>query len=309
MKSGLGAVVGLLAVGCASAAWSEPMPTMQWSGLYVGIHAGLDWNRASHSPFNDLVEQGSGAFIPGRGIVIVPGTTVPFPNSAFSSTSGFVGGQLGYSWNFDHLVVGAEGDLRMGSRPSTLSATNQLPLTALQAASTVTSTRTIETNWSWSARLRAGYAWDRWLLYATGGIAGSSVSSSTMGTFVDPGGAAAPCGPPLAPGCSPVNITAINLPVTNLTASTGHSNPIGWTVGGGGEFALSDDLSLGLEFRHTDFGRVAVGGTSTDVSVSNISFTFPIGATPTVNPPRLVAGALDAQLTDDAVTLRLNIRL
>ena len=102
-----------------------------------------------------------------------------FGSGAFDD--GFViGGQIGVNMQWNNFVLGAEGDGSFVDWGNT------------SAVGT--------------ARLRGGFAFDRFLVYGTGGVG-----------FQD-------------------------------------FNDIGWVVGGGGEYALTDAISFGVEYLHYDFG-------------------------------------------------------
>lgn len=79
--------------------------------------------------------------------------------------------------------------------------------------------------WAGAARARVGYAMDRFLPYIAGGVA--------LGGIKD-------------------------------TLKTGNSNfttdktRAGWTIGGGVDYAATDNVILRLEYRYTDFGKLNV---------------------------------------------------
>jgi outer membrane immunogenic protein len=79
-----------------------------------------------------------------------------------------------------------------------------------------------------SARGRIGYAWDRTLFYATGGAAFADIKHTYVGLFN-----------PAAPFFS------------------NSATRVGWTVGGGLEYAVTNNWSVRGEYRYTDFGRNA----------------------------------------------------
>ncbi|HYM72801.1 MAG TPA: OmpA family protein, partial [Stellaceae bacterium] len=97
-------------------------------------------------------------------------------------------------------------------------------------------------SWNASARGRVGYAFHRALLYATGGIA--FADASMKATFVP--------------------TTSGGVPFPGSTASDS-TVLIGPTVGAGVEYALTPNISLGAEYRFTDYGhdRVNLGRVAT----------------------------------------------
>jgi len=77
-----------------------------------------------------------------------------------------------------------------------------------------------------SVRGRLGYAWDRALFFATGGAAFAQVQHNYF------------------------NAAGVSDP-----GNTYSSTRVGWTVGGGVEYALSNNWSVRGEYRYADFGR------------------------------------------------------
>ena len=171
------------------------VPVFTWTGLYAGVNAGAAWG-----------EYGYDVFFPS------PALFGSF-NSGRSGASFIGGGQIGYNWQFNQFVFGLEGDVDGKS----LKVTNAFALAGAPFA-TLEGRARIEG----SVRARAGLAFDRFLLYATGGWAVTDVR------------------------------------VTGCTAGACASDDQtlnGYTVGVGGEFALTNNVSLGVEYRFSDFGR------------------------------------------------------
>ncbi len=111
-----------------------------------------------------------------------------------------------------------------------------------------------------SIRGRIGYAWDRVLLYATGGVAFGGFKSTVYGTFAgnviaDTESGLAPIGP----------ISGYN------SAST---TRVGWTVGGGLEYAVTNNWSVRAEYRYTDFGHATIYATSFDSATLGAAGAF-----------------------------------
>ena len=90
----------------------------------------------------------------------------------------------------------------------------------------------ISNDWLGTARGRIGYAFDRWMPYVTGGLAVGDVSASVTGN----------------PGASDTRV--------------------GWTLGGGAEFALNGPWTAKLEYLYVDLGdfscRTACGTAGPD---------------------------------------------
>jgi len=107
-------------------------------------------------------------------------------------------------------------------------------------------------DWQASARLRLGYAWGPWLAYVTGGAAFTDVRVST--NFVGVG------------ALFPASI------VSNTQTF------VGGTVGGGFEYMINRNLSLGVEGRYSDYGNgsyglgsVAIFSTASGLPFSNVT--------------------------------------
>ncbi len=129
-----------------------------WSGCYIGANVGGKWARTT----DDVT------------IAATAGTAAVasrFPADTDSTLIG--GGQIGCNWQAsENWVFGLEGDADAQrwttnrTQPVTL-----LPLVGGPGADTFD----IRSDWQASARGRVGYAWDRWMLYATGGAAFTNV--------------------------------------------------------------------------------------------------------------------------------------
>jgi len=194
------AVVGLLAV--TELAWAadlSPPPLApapySWTGLYLGLNAGY----ASAKVTNTV----SGVGLDGSGSVNIPG--------------GIGGAQFGYNYQIGSIVLGFEADFD-GTMATKSSAT-------ITTAGGVTS-GTDQIPWVGTFRGRVGYAFDRFLLYATAGGAATQLVST-------------------------VNVGAIGSATTTDTHGA-------WTAGGGLEAAITDSLSAKVEYLYVDTGNINV---------------------------------------------------
>lgn len=123
-------------------------PIYNWTGFYVGGHAGYAWSPASY----DHVETGG------------PGTRQAFSTEA----SGFSGGaQIGYQHQFlNSWVLGVEAAYSWQDQAESVR-------TDLSGIPRLRETKLGDT---WAVAGRLGYAWGATLLYAKGGYANTELS-------------------------------------------------------------------------------------------------------------------------------------
>src|SRR5262249_22013478 len=150
----------IAAISSASAAdlplYKAPPPVVPqiftWTGFYIGLNAGGKWVSV-----DDTVTAGAAA-------VTFNGDT---------RASWIAGGQLGYNIQFGQWVLGIEGDIdAQNFRRTRVIGTPIAPFVVGDAFS-------VESNWQASLRGRIGYAaWDRVLLYVTGGVAWTQVKGT-----------------------------------------------------------------------------------------------------------------------------------
>jgi outer membrane immunogenic protein len=168
-----------------------PPPVFSWTGVYVGGQVGYQFGTMSNTLFNN----------PPAGV------SVPL---ATLNTNGVVGGaHLGILAQTGIFVYGIEGDVEGASTKGSG--------TGFGGLISVSEREDVES----SFRLRAGLAFDRALVYATGGLAIAdfhNTYSSILGTDSD-----------------------------------GHTR-FGWTVGGGVAYAITNQVAVRVEYRYSDYG-------------------------------------------------------
>jgi outer membrane immunogenic protein len=177
-----------------------PRSYFSWTGLYLGGSVGYGWG--SSSSFN-LPDSGNGdAFNGADGFSVEP--------------HGWLAGvSLGYNWQFDTFVFGLEGDL--GYLGADDNRENALGFAHAEYGGYGTITG------------RLGYAQDRWLFYAKGGLALADIEN-TAGAFTDG-----------------------DIDPADFTKDTGIR--AGWALGAGVEYAFQRDLSMKIEYLYMDFGN------------------------------------------------------
>jgi outer membrane immunogenic protein len=178
-----------------------------WTGVYIGGHSG--WGSME--------------------LVVPPGTAgVPSP------TGGFWGGQVGANYQFArNWVVGAEIDSSFARIEDTKTVPEPFDAHTLISG-------TVKLNSLTTLRGRLGFAWDRTLLYVTGGWAWSEVEVTTANSNNG--------------GVLPVRIV------------TDHVTAPGWTVGGGLEMSLWSNWTGKIEYQlvHSDTITFKTVGTHVD---------------------------------------------
>ena len=181
-----------------------------WSGCYVGGNVGGAWADIDQS-------------VSFPGVIVIP--------SSGRSSSVIAGAQAGCNWQFTpSWVFGVEGDFNWLN----LKRSHEFS-TAVSGEDTVGS-QTTKLRWLTTVRGRLGYAWDRSMLYVTGGLAGGDVKSSLS---VARGG---------------------------VFAGSTSDTRWGWTLGAGYEYAFTRTISGKLEYLHFDLGNVTVASSPWDAN-------------------------------------------
>jgi outer membrane immunogenic protein len=176
-----------------------PAPlAFDWTGVYIGAHGGYGWGKATPEAAETPTQKPEGPF----------------------------GGlQVGYDFQFgNNVVIGAEADISFADLHDSVLDGNFL-------------TQTSEVELFGTARLRLGYALDRFLPYVTGGLA----------WVHGKGGLSCPAG-----------ATAGVCAATGPFDLTDESTSVGWTIGGGIEYAFSDNWSASVEYLYADLGSTTL---------------------------------------------------
>jgi len=218
------AIIGLALVGAVCAANAAdlprampvkappPLPLFTWNGFYIGVSAGGKWADIDHTVT-------SGA------------TTFTFNDSRASSW--LAGGQIGYNWQApgSSWVFGVEGDIHAQDFDRTLVVA--APIGPFIAGDSFR----VQSDWQASIRGRIGYAVDRLLIYATGGVAFTQKKATVT--------------------------------LVGLGAGVNDDTIVGGTVGGGLEYAIWNNVSVGVEGRWSFYGDQTVTGTIGGIPVQD----------------------------------------
>lgn len=199
-------------LGCGSAAAADlilapvaPMAPMlstyDWTGFYIGGKAGVI-STIGDPNYNN--------------------TGFPGFHGDLDATSLFGGLYAGANFQVGSgFVLGIDGDVNYSGQ------TVASPLLNGAGVPVAGQSFNAELLWFGSGRLRAGYAFDRFLPYVTGGFA-----------FAD------------------YNVTNT---VGAVTEAANSAMRVGWTVGGGFEYAATDEWIVRAEYRYSDYGSVNSG--------------------------------------------------
>jgi outer membrane immunogenic protein len=166
-----------------------PVYSFQWTGFFFGGQIGYGWGG------NRFTEVG------------VVGA------NARTNMNGLLGGlHLGANWQTGNVVFGIEGDIELSGYKGS---------SVVAAPFTVMTGHRADVDWQGSARARLGYAFDRAMVYVTGGLAVGNIDTTYL------------------------------VPAATATSTT----RVGYAVGAGLEYAFTQNWTARGEYRYTDFGR------------------------------------------------------
>jgi len=232
-----------------------PPPPPLWTGFYAGLNAGYAWDAdggVSSSGTGTALAQIPGAPFPNSALNDQAASLAALTGTAATKASGFIGGgQAGYNYQFNpNIVVGLELDIQgsgvRGSGPfSSGVGTGTVPIgPPFPVENTVfgvgQSQKTLD--WFGTVRGRIGYLFmPTVLVYATGGLAyGGVTANSSISPIYVPGVGAFGAPPP---------------PITSGGVSGRNSDTrVGWTVGAGLEWMITQNLSAKVEYLYYDLG-------------------------------------------------------
>jgi outer membrane immunogenic protein len=189
-----------------------PPPPFSWTGCYIGGNIG--------GKRGELDGDATLLAVP----PLFPLTTTLVFNNGDDETGLIGGGQVGCQWQTGAFVFGIEGDFDATDLERTFVVPAGLAIAPFVAGDVFT----LSNDWQASLRGRLGWAFDRFMIYATGGVAWANFEAT-----------AALVGTPF-------------IVSTDKTLT-------GWTVGGGGEWAFTPNWSLGVEYRFSQFDRENFG--------------------------------------------------
>jgi outer membrane immunogenic protein len=249
------AVVALMVVGTA-AAQAADLPTRKeapapvfvpppftWTGFYVGLNAG-----------GIAPSGGRGASILDTNSATTGFISAEFPGGLGSQSVGFLGGgQAGYNWQTGAFVLGVETDFD----GSTLSkSVNNIGTPFGSAAGTALAGDSLNVNaksslsWLGTTRARLGFVAtpdNRLMIYATGGVAYGGGSS---------------------------NFSVADVTTGSIFTASPSSTRVGWVIGGGVEYAITNNITVKGEYLYADLGSSnfnSIGNTAANIAFPGVS--------------------------------------
>jgi opacity protein-like surface antigen len=172
---------------------------LSWAGPYLGFQAGYLSGRAEAS----FPATGEFHFVDPKGAT--------------------VGGTAGFSAQWDRIVAGLEGDVNFVDATATIDTGFAPTPSATQLRSAV--------NWNGHLRGRIGYAFDRTLLFASGGLAVAGVENRAFDN------------------------------VTGAVANWSDTRA-GWSIGAGAEYRIAPQASIRLEYIYDNYGSKTLAAQS-----------------------------------------------
>jgi outer membrane immunogenic protein len=226
MKHLLLASTAFLALTAAASAADLPMVqpyaaaapvAYNWTGFSIGLQAGYSFGSSNASALEfdtDLDGAFGDVVIAGGGDAFAPGFSDDFEG-------GFSGGvNVGYDHQFGAFVLGAVLDINYVDASDNVTGFSVTP--AFYSFDR-------DVDFLATARLRAGYAYDRFMIYATGGLAYAKLDYGF----------------------------STNSPAAFGGVSGGDEDAWGYTVGAGVEAMVTEKISVGLEYLYTDLDAEA----------------------------------------------------
>ena len=194
---------------------SPPVRLFTWRGFYAGVNGGYAWGSGDATVINDGINAGTLDAI---------------------DPSGFLGGgQIGYNAQFGNFVIGAEADLQGGWVDG-----SSAGVAGLVGPSSTSS----DLNWLSTVRGRIGFAGDRVLVYATGGVAWADIDFTAR---------------------------------TPLVTLSGGDTLTGYALGGGVEWALGTNWTARAEYLYIDLDDAKLTGAGTSATFDNAFHTMRVG--------------------------------
>jgi outer membrane immunogenic protein len=221
-------------------------PPFTWTGFYIGVNAGGIWPSGSRDA--SLLDPNAGL----DGAFINAG----FPGGLGSQSAGFIGGgQAGYNWQTGAFVLGVETDFDGSTLSKSFNNIGSPFVGPIAAAAglngdflTVNGKNSL--TWLGTTRARVGFVAtpdNRLMIYATGGVAYGGGNSQ---------------------------FSAFDATTGSFWSGNPSSSRVGWTIGGGVEYAVTNNITIKGEYLYADLGSsefTSLGNAASAIAFPGVS--------------------------------------
>lgn len=213
---------GALAIAVATPAAAQSTDDLPFNGIYAGVSGGFDaqpndigeqisFDRNLDGRFGDTVTNAAGANAFSQGFCNGQARNSGIGGGCINDRDSYsFAGRVGYDRQYSNIVVGLVGEFGYTNIRDAVSAFSTTP-------ASYTFNRKVK--YTGNVRLRAGYAFDKSLFYATGGGVYAKVDNYFRTTNT-----------------------------ANTFPSNGDTDAYGYTFGGGMEQKIGKNISIGVEY-------------------------------------------------------------
>ena len=195
------------------AAFADAAPAYRWTGFYAGISGGYG--------FGKMHQGWTSAYYANDGLYDYD------MDDTRKANGGLIGATVGYNYQINRLVLGAEADFSYTWMKSNA---HGFETDVWQAGDRFDQRWSNGMTWLSTIRGRVGFTVDRFLVYATAGLAIARGTDRTQGNYDNGQGR------------------------TAEVVSHDSKTHVGWALGAGVEAAITQQISAKLEYLHVDLG-------------------------------------------------------
>jgi outer membrane immunogenic protein len=196
-------------------------PPFTWTGFYIGVNAGGIWPSGG---------RGASIFDPNAGIDGF-GLSTSFPGGLGSQSAGFIGGgQAGYNWQTGAFVLGVETDFDGSTLSKSFNNIGSPFIGPGGLSDSLTVNGKTSLTWLGTTRGRVGFVAtpdNRLMIYATGGVAYGGGNSQ---------------------------FSVFDATTGSIFSGNPSSTRVGWVIGGGVEYAITNNITIKGEYLYADLG-------------------------------------------------------
>jgi outer membrane immunogenic protein len=206
----------VLACSTSTTTTAQHRAAQSWAGFYAGLNAGASWNEATFD------HRATGNFL------LVPAAAANLAalgSGELGLERVLAGAQVGYNWQRGNWVVGVEADIQWRD----YSDANSTSPAVYFPGFTASFQTSIDSDYLSTLRLRTGLTVHDMLFYVTGGLAISQFEFSQTVNFG---------------------------PIPEAATGSVKEMKFGWTIGAGGEFALTGNWTLKAEYLFVRFDNL-----------------------------------------------------